>query len=251
MQLRLLLSLATAALAVSLAGVCRADTLKICADQNYLPYSNQAQQGFENAVAKAVAGYLGDDLVYTWSSYRGHGGYERFLARTLDSGRCDVVLDVPSGSPGALTTAPYYASSYVFVFKKTSGYNLRGMDSPLLHKVKIGFERHTPAEDGLKLRDLIETAVPFDIARHPSESPRRMLDAVRNGTVQVMITWEPAISGFLHDYPDLQIVRIPNTSATGNPEIYTFPMSMGVRPDDKALADKIDAVIQEIGRAHV
>src|SRR5438034_1663377 len=94
-----------------------AAALRICADPDYLPYSNRAGQGFENKIAEAVAKALGKRLEYNWASYRGHGGFEEFLARTLDSGKCDTVMDIPYGSRAERTTAPYYVSSYVFVFK--------------------------------------------------------------------------------------------------------------------------------------
>ena len=52
-----------------------------------------------------------------------------------------------------------------------------------------------------------------------------------------------AIGGFLARYPDLEVVAVPNERATGSPERYSFAMSMGVRPADAALADRIDAVL--------
>ena len=53
-------------------------------------------------------------------------------------------MNMPYGSLEELTTDPYYVSSYVFVFKKAKGYDLENMDSPILRKVRIGFERGTP-----------------------------------------------------------------------------------------------------------
>jgi mxaJ protein len=72
-----------------------------------------------------------------------------------------------------------------------------------------------------------------------------MLDAVQSGKVQVMITWQPAIGAFLRDYPELTTVALPNTRATGSPEMYSFPMSMAVRKDDTALRDKLNRVIEQ------
>jgi mxaJ protein len=225
-----------------LAPAC-AKALRVCADPDYLPYSNQAGEGFENKVAEAVAKSLGENVEYTWASYRGHGGFSQFLSETLDAGKCDVVMDIPYGSREELTTRPYYTSSYVFVFKKSANYDITNMDSPALRNLKIGFEQDTPPEDGLKLRGLIKDAVPFDVAGQPNQSPAAMLDAVKDGKVDVMITWEPAIGAFLKQHPDLEIVAVPNGRTPGGSELYTFPMAMGVRENDEALKNRLDALI--------
>src|SRR5207249_5272400 len=83
--------------------------LRICADPDYLPYSNRAGQGFENKIAEAVAKALGEPLEYTWESTRSRGGFPEFLARTLDANKCDAVMNIPYGSreelPRNLTTS--------------------------------------------------------------------------------------------------------------------------------------------------
>jgi mxaJ protein len=220
-----------------------AKALRVCADPNYLPYSNQAGEGFENKIAQAVAQSLGEKVEYTWASNRGHGGFPQFLSETLDAGKCDVVMDIPYGSREELTTRPYYTSSYVFVYKKSANYNITSMDSPALRNLKIGFEQDTPPEDGLKLRGLISGAIPFDIAGRPNQSPAAMLEAVQSGKVDVVITWEPAIGAFLKKFPKLEVAAVPNGRTPGGFELYAFPMAMGVRENDDALKNRLDAVI--------
>ena len=220
-----------------------AKEFRVCADPDYLPFSNRAGEGFENKVAELIAKTLGEQLVYTWSSYRGTGGFSEFLSRTLDAGKCDAVMNMPYGGLDELTTDPYYISSYVFVSKKAKGYDLESMDSPILRKIKIGFERDTPPEDGLKIRDLLSDAEPFSVGDTENVSPDSMLQAVQEGKVDVMITWEPAIGWFLLKYPDLRSTRVPNERATGSPEQYMFPMSLAVRKNDQPLKKKLDGVI--------
>src|SRR5712691_70849 len=113
-------------------------SLRVCADPDYLPFSNQAGEGFENKVAESVAKALGQRLEYTWANTRSRGGFTEFLARTLDAKKCDAVMGIPSGNREELTTAPYYISSYVFVSKKSKSYDIRSMDSPVLKQVKVG-----------------------------------------------------------------------------------------------------------------
>ena len=153
------------------AGQALAKVLRVCADPDYLPYSNSAGEGFENKIAVAVAKALGATVEYTSASYRGRGGFPQFLATTLDANKCDVVMNIPYGSRGELTTRPYYTSSYVFVFKKSKKFNVTRMDSPILKKIKVGFERDTPVEDGMKMRGMIPGAVAFDVGDDSSESP--------------------------------------------------------------------------------
>src|ERR1700683_200651 len=195
-----------------------AQALGVCGDPDYLPYSNRAGAGFENKVAEAVAKALGETVTYTYASHRGHGGFSQFLSTTLDAKKCDVVMSIPYGSREELTTRPYYISSYVFVFDKSKKYDITSMDSPVLKRVKVGFERETPAEDALKMRGMIPAAVAFDVATDNDESPALMLEALKSGKIDVLITWQPAIGAFLRSFPNLTAVPLPHERALGPPE---------------------------------
>lgn len=235
-----------AAIALLAGAMCaRAEgTLRVCSDPDYLPYSNRAGQGFENAAARIMADALGDKLEYVWFDTRAKGGFSEFLAHSLDADKCDVVMSLPYGTREEQTTDPWYVSSYVFIFKKSKDYDIQSLDSQVLHQLKIGFESETPIETGLQLRGMVQAATPFDVAGTPGESPRALLQAVQDGKLDVMITWEPAIGEFLKDYPDLKVVMVPNERDMGPPEQYTFPMAMGVREGDTALMDKLNAAIK-------
>lgn len=219
--------------------------LRVCADPDYLPYSNRAGQGFENKVAALVAKAMGRKLEYTWASYRGHGGYSNFLAENLDTKKCDVVMNLPYGDHEEAYTKPYYHSSYVFITRKDKHLHIRSMNSVSMRSIKIGFEADTTPETAIKLLDLINNAVEFNVASQPQSSPKELLQAVQDGKVGVMITWEPAIGDFLKDYPDLQVARVPSEEyGPGLPTVdYTYGMSIGVRKNDTALKDALDKVI--------
>jgi mxaJ protein len=223
--------------------IAEAAPLRVCADPDYLPYSNRAGEGFENKVAESVARALGETLVYTWENSRGHGGFPEFLARTLDAEKCDVVMNVPYGSREELTTQPYYVSSYVFVFKKSKGYDIKSMDSAVLKRIKIGFESDTPVENGLKMRGLVPAAMAFDVGGDSGESPASMVNALETGQIDVLITWQPAVGAFLKQHPDLEVLAVPNERVLGAPEQYAFPMSMGVRQKDESLRKRLDDII--------
>ena len=73
----------------------RRPLLRVCADPNDLPYSDQQQQGFENELATMIANDLGMQVTYTWFPQRG-----AFFRKTLNAGKCDVVMGVPAGMTG-------------------------------------------------------------------------------------------------------------------------------------------------------
>jgi mxaJ protein len=220
-----------------------ARALAVCADPDYLPYSNRDGQGFENKIAVAVAKALGERVEYTWASSRGRGGFPQFLSATLDAKKCAVIMDIPYGSREELTTRPYYVSSYVFIADKKKNYQITSMDSPVLKRIKVGFERDTPAEGALKMRGMLTGAVAFNVGEDDGKSPATMLDALRKGEIDVLITWQPAIGSFLRAYPDLEVRVVPNERALGTPEQYSFPMSMGVRTGNEELKRRLDDVI--------
>jgi mxaJ protein len=68
-----------ASMAIS-AAAANADALRVCADPNNLPFSDQAGQGFENKIVELIARDLGSSVDYTWWAQR--RGYVR---RTLTS----------------------------------------------------------------------------------------------------------------------------------------------------------------------
>ncbi|HUA08281.1 MAG TPA: transporter substrate-binding domain-containing protein [Candidatus Acidoferrales bacterium] len=220
--------------------------LRVCADPDYMPYSNRAGQGFENKIAQVVGRTLGRPVVYVWKSTRGDTGFEEMVHQYLNRGRCDLIVDVPYAVPDLLTTKPYYISSYVFVYKKGKGYDdITSLDSPALRHVKIGFEADTPVEDGLKLRTLIVGAKPFLSADEEDANPSDIIDAVQNGTINVGLTWDPAVGYYIGQHPDLTAVIIPNARSQGSPEQYTFPMAMATRDGNTSLVAQLNRVIAQ------
>ena len=75
--------------------------LRVCADPNNLPFSNQQQEGFENAIAAVLAEALHAELEYTWWAER-----RGFIRNTLNAGRCDLIPGVPVKLERLRTTEP-------------------------------------------------------------------------------------------------------------------------------------------------
>ena len=62
-----------------------AAALRVCADPDDLPFSDQAGRGFENEIVKLIARDLGSTVEYTWWAQR--RGYVR---NALKADICDV-----------------------------------------------------------------------------------------------------------------------------------------------------------------
>src|SRR5579883_690126 len=84
--------------------------LRVAADPNNLPFSNDKLEGFENEIVALVARELHAKVEYVWWAQR-----RGFFRNMLKEHRADLVAGVPVHFDLALTTAPYYESGYVFV----------------------------------------------------------------------------------------------------------------------------------------
>src|SRR5687768_8759142 len=60
------------------------DALRVCADPNNLPFSNERRDGFENKIADLASKELNKPLHYTWWAQR-----RGFVRSTLNAGLCD------------------------------------------------------------------------------------------------------------------------------------------------------------------
>jgi mxaJ protein len=54
--------------------------LRVCADPNNLPFSNERGEGFENKIAELIAADLGARLSYTWWAQRRGFRPARFIS---------------------------------------------------------------------------------------------------------------------------------------------------------------------------
>ena len=111
-------------------------TLRVIADPNNLPFSNERLEGFENKIATLLAKDFNATPTYIWWGQR-RGFIRNTMNATLKEGRCDIVIGVPSTYDLVRTTKPYYRSTYVFVQQKTRK-PIESLDDPVLKKLTIG-----------------------------------------------------------------------------------------------------------------
>jgi mxaJ protein len=225
-------------------------TLRVCADPNNLPYSNERQQGFENDIASLIARDLGARVAYTWWPQR-----RGFVRMTLKRDQCDVIMGIPSNFELALPTAPYYRSTYVFVSRSDRHLGITSFDDPRLKKLKIGVQMigndhvNSPPAHALTNRGIINNVAGYTVyGDYRSQAPGRdIVDAVAKGDVDLAVVWGPQAGYFARQE------RVPLDIVPVSPQIdlpflpFVFDISMGVRRGDTALREQLD---REIERRH-
>ena len=221
---------------------------RVCADPENLPFSNRKLEGFENKIADVVAKEMGASPSYIWWGQR-RGFIRNTMFATLKEQRCDIVIGVPEGYDLVRTTKPYYRSTYVFVYPKGKGLQIKSLDDPILKKIKIGVHllgddyTNPPPVHELAKRGIVDNVVGFDTFYSAQNPPGRIIDAVASGQVGVAIVWGPAAGYFVtHQSVPLEMVPIPS-GKTDLP--FAFNMAMGVRPDDTALKAQLEKVLDK------
>jgi mxaJ protein len=225
-----------------------AGILRVCADPNNLPFSNQRGEGFENKIAELLAQDLGERVEYTWWAQR-----RGFFRNTLRAGTCDLVIGVPAAFEMALTTRPYYRSTYVFLTRKDRRLKLTSFDDPALRKLKIGVQiigddfSNAPPAHALSRRNIVGNVKGFTVYGDYSQPnpPARIVDAVAKGDVDVAIVWGP-LAGYFAKQSHVPLAIVPVSPQIDQPFLpFVFDISMGVRRDDQELRDQVEQVLEK------
>ena len=231
--------LCTASL-VLVSGALRADPqdpkqLRVCADPDNLPFSNERQEGFENRIAQFLAQEMQATLKYTWWPQR-----RGFLRNTISARACDVLIGAPKGYDPVFTTQPYYRSTYVLVFRQDRDRGIRSLDDTVLRHLKIGVNligddyQNPPPAQALAARGVVGNLVGFGTFYSADQRPESIIDAVARGDIDIAIVWGP-LGGYFapRESVSLAIVPLPDSvDRTGLPMAYDI--AMGVRRADRA-----------------
>jgi quinoprotein dehydrogenase-associated probable ABC transporter substrate-binding protein len=220
--------------------------LRVCADPNNLPFSNNRLEGFENKLAELLAHDLGERVEYTWWAQR-----RGFFRNTLKAGMCDVVIGVPAGFEMALTTKPYYRSTYVFLSRKDRHLGVKSFDDPLLKELRIGVQiigddqSNAPPAHALTRRNIVDNVKGFtlygDYSQH--DPPARIVDAVAKGDIDLAIVWGP-LAGYFAKQSRVAMDVVPVSPQIDQPFLpFVFDISMGVRRGDQELRDRLDEIL--------
>jgi mxaJ protein len=219
--------------------------LRVCADPNNLPYSNEKQEGFENRIAELVARELKATPRYTWWAQR-----RGYIRNTIRAGLCDVYIGMPTGLDMLLLTRPYYRSTYAFVTRR-NGPRIASFDDPKLKRLRVGVQiigddyANAPPAEALSHRGIVKNVRGYTVIGdyHEPNPPSRIVRAVANGEVDVAVVWGPLAGYFARD-GDSSLVITPVTPQIDLPFLpMTFDIGMGVRQGDSAFAARLDTII--------
>jgi mxaJ protein len=225
--------------------------LRVAADPNNLPFTNRRGEGFENRVAELLAREMHAKLEYVWHAQR-----RGFFRETMTQGDCHLALGAPKGFERALTTRPYYRSSYMFVTRQDRGLKVHSLDDPQLRTLKLGVQVigddgvNTPPAHALAARGIIDNVAGYSVyGDYSRANPTAVIiEAVANGEVDVAMVWGPLAGYFAPRQPvKLQLTPIrPEADPSGMR--FVFDIGVGVRKDDPALRDEVSRILTRCQR---
>lgn len=238
-------SVYSALVALSLA-LATSSPLRVCADPNNMPFSNRDGQGFENKIAALVAHEMHRPLAYFWAPQR-----RGFIRNTLNAGHCDLVMGVPAGYGLLKTTHAYYRSSYAFVSRGDRHLRIHSFDDDRLRTLTIGVQvtgddyNNPPAAQALASRHLVQNVRGYTVyGDYSRPDPQRdVIDAVADGRVDVAVVWGP-LAGYYARREPVPVDVVPIAGGQDTHALkFAFDIAMGVRRDDSAMRDALDAAI--------
>jgi len=217
------------------------NVLRVCADPNNLPFSNEKGEGFENKIAEMLAAKLDRKLAYVW--YPQATG---FVRNTLGAYRCDLIPGFPQGDELVQSTNPYYRTAYALIVKPGAGLDdVDTLSDPRLKEKRIGIVAGTPPATYLAVDGLMRNAKPYPLVvdTRVDSSGQAMMRDLASGEIDVGILWGP-MAGYYASRanPPLRVVLLLNE--TRGPQL-VFRIAMGVRASDQNWKRQLNRLITE------
>jgi len=215
--------------------------LRVCADPNNLPFSDEKGEGFENRIAELLAAKLDKRLAYVW--YPQATG---FVRNTLGAHRCDVIPGFPQGDELVQSTNPYYRTAYALVVRPGAGLDdIDTLTDPRLRDRRIGIVAGTPPATYLAINGLLPNvkSYPLVVDTRVDSSARAMMQDLASGEIDVGILWGP-MAGYHASQanPPLRVKLL--LKETGGPPL-AFRIAMGVRATDQNWKRQLNRLIAE------
>ena len=217
------------------------NVLRVCADSNNLPFTNDKQEGFENRLADLLAGKLGKTVSYTYFPM-----VTGFVRKTLGEYKCDVILGYPQGDELVQNTNAYYKTAYSFVYKPGNGLDgLDAMGDPRLKEKRIGIVAGTPPASIMARNGLMAKAKPYALmvdSRYES-SVQAMVRDLKSGEIEVAVLWGP-IAGYYAKKSEVPLAVVPLLKEKKGSHM-AFRITMGVRASDQEWKRTLNKLIRE------
>jgi mxaJ protein len=238
-----------ATLAACAVGICMATAslagsgeLRVCADPNNLPFSNQKGEGFENKLAELIASEFGRSVAYTWLRHvTGH------VATLPDHHACDLLLGYAQGTRLVEDTNPYYRTSYVLLHRQDDA-RLAGVESlsdPRLKTKKIGIIARTPPAAIMSVNGLMPNTKAYEAERvSGSQNPAAsVVGAIASGEIDAGVLWGP-LGGYYALKSEVPLKLAPLVKEKAGPQTI-YGITIGVRPDEPEWKHRLNKFIAE------
>jgi quinoprotein dehydrogenase-associated probable ABC transporter substrate-binding protein len=212
--------------------------LKVCADPNNLPFSDEKKEGFENKIADLTGAELGLKVEYAWFPQ-----VIGFVRNTLRAHLCDLVMGTVAGDEIMQTTNPYYYTTYMMFYRSDKGFDFSGPQDPRLAGLRLGVVGRTPPADLLARHGLMMHTKPYALTVDTRvESPTHdMVNDVADGNIDVGFLWGP-IAGYYRKHDDLPLTLVPLKDEPGAARM-EYHIAMGVRANEPEWRRRINAAI--------
>ncbi len=216
------------ALVLMIGGARAAPVLRVCADPDNMPFSNDKGEGFENKLAELIAEKLGHELEYSW--FPEATGY---VPNTMGGDACDLVMGYAQGTGLIEDTNPYYYTSYVLITREDDA-DLKGVDrlaDPRLKKKRIGLFARTPPASILAMHGLVANAKPFETnaGESAAKAAEAMIDEIASGKLDAGLLWGP-VGGYYAQRAEVPLSLVPLVKESAGPNTI-YGITMGVRPE--------------------
>jgi mxaJ protein len=217
-------------------------TLRVCADPQNMPFSNEKGEGFENKLVDLIADKLDLHVAYTWlPQVVGH------VATLPDDTDCDILMGYAQGTGLIEDTNPYYRTSYVLLYRRDDP-SLAGVSSladDRLKSKKIGIIARTPPASIMATNGLLANAKSFEAnADRTSASPAAdIVAAIASGEIDAGILWGP-LGGYYAQRSKEPLAIVPLVKEKAGPATI-YGITMGVRPDEPEWKHRLNKLIAE------
>jgi quinoprotein dehydrogenase-associated probable ABC transporter substrate-binding protein len=224
--------------AAQTADIVDRSALKVCADPNNLPFSNEKKEGFENKIAEVMGTALKLKVEYTWFPQ-----VIGFVRNTLQAHRCDLVIGTVAGDDIMQTTNPYYYTTYVMLYRSDKRLAVERLQDPRLASFRLGVVGTTPPSDLLVRHDLMSHAKPYQLTvdTRAASPTHQMVQDVVDRTIDVGFLWGP-IAGYYRKHDELPLTLVPLKDEPGAARM-KYHIAMGVRGNEPEWRRRVNAVI--------
>jgi mxaJ protein len=222
--------------------------IRVCADPDNMPLSNQKGEGFEQKIAELIAKEWNAKVEYAWWPVR-----RGFFARALNGRYCDLAIEAPPALDIASVTKPYFRSGYVFVTRKDSGLDIKSLADPRLKKLRIGVNllnsdaENTPPAMALSKYGVVGNLRGYSTFYTSTERPEDIVNDVAKKDIDVAIVWGP-LAGYFAKQSAVPLSLRPLAERDSLSDLpFRFDIGMAVRRKDRALRDSLQTVLDRKG----